>query len=193
VSDSEGKNIPVLISPGNEEGSTAVLSSGEKDSEKSLSASRIQSSSGATPNIIRANCGPIILQKVFAKYGIQVTLEELIKQSNTQFGATRLSEMKRTVIERGLYAEGIKAKFESLAKLIESYDVICHFTENNHYIWMQGIVGKEVKFVDPTWTPLGSERPDQQTMWRHVFEQEWKGVCLVVSDKPLNLLIPRKP
>ena len=121
---------------------------------------------------------------MFEKYGIHATVEDLIKQSNTRLGMTTLYDMKRTALEWDLHVEGVKTDFDSLTQLIEDYDVICHFTENAHYIWVQSIDDKEVHFIDPSWVSMDG---GAQTMWRHVFEQEWKGVCLVVSDQPLDL------
>lgn len=142
-----------------------------------------------TPQIAQSNCGPILLGRVLEKHGQQATLEKLIVQSNTRYGLTSLHDMKRTVTEYdGLYAQAIKTDLAILAELIQKYDVICHFSKNSHYIWMQSVDGQQVSFVDPTWIAFdGSPR----RMWRGTFEEIWEGVCLVISDRPLTQLVAK--
>lgn len=162
---------------------TRGSSADQATTQKSAVPSVAASSSVATPKILRANCGPILLQQVFAEHEIHTTVEELIEQTNTRLGLTTLYDMKRTVLEHGLHAQGIKTGVDTLARLIEVGDVICHFTENNHYIWLQSIGDRELELVDPAWTSQDSQ---VQTMWRHVFDQEWKGICLVISDQRID-------
>ena len=109
-----------------------------------VAVSPVQSPWPVIPKVVRANCGPILLQQVLAKHDIHATVEELIEQSHTRLGLTTLYDMKRTVIERGLYAEGIKANSKALAELVKNGDVICHFTQNNHYVWVQSFGKKEI-------------------------------------------------
>jgi len=182
------KDSEVRSSPTPEQNDVSEVQAGfspdQGDELKLAERPSAQRATGSGPKILRSNCGPILLKNLFATYGINATVGELIEQSNTRFGVTTLSDMKRTVIERGLFAEGIKTDFATLVELIKSYDVICHFTENNHYILIKAIDGKKVRFIDPSWVPMEGE---YQSMWRHVFEKEWKGICLVVSKKPLEL------
>lgn len=171
---------------GEEPNTIQPLEKGQKTNAAAAAVSPDQSPSEAQPRIARANCGPILLQRVFEKYGRQTTLEKLVEQSNTRYGLTSLYGMRQTVIEQeGLYAEGIKTDFATLVDLIQKYDVICHFSKNNHYIWLQSIEGPRVNFVDPTWIAFddGSQR-----MSRSIFEDIWQGICLVISDRPLTEL-----
>ena len=80
-----------------------------------------QPSPDSRPKIVRANCGPILLEKVFEKYGIQVTVDDLVKQSNTRLGMTTLYDMKRTALERGLHVEGVKCNSQGFCGRYRKY------------------------------------------------------------------------
>jgi ABC-type bacteriocin/lantibiotic exporter with double-glycine peptidase domain len=110
---------------------------------------------------------------------------DLVKETGTQHGLTSLYEMKQAVIRRKLFAEAIQTNFQTLRELAGTHDVICHFTENNHYLLIESIDDAEVKFFDPAWV---ERNHGMHTMWPEVFDKEWKGICLIVSEKPLELL-----
>jgi len=170
---------PIVAAPGD------VSNGDEVDPHASDLAFHAHPPLSVEPGMLRANCGPILLAKVFAKHGIHTTLETLIEQSNTQRGLTSLYDMRRTVHEQtGLYVEGVATTVDALAKFIQLGDVICHFTKNNHYILIDHIDDKLVRYVDPSWS---DREGATQTVWRHVFERQWEGICLIISDKPLGL------
>ena len=137
------------------------------------------------PKILRANCGPILLQKVFEKYGLNATVSQLVKQSNTRYGLTSLYEMKRVVIDHGLYAEGVKTDLSTLEKLVQQgMDVVCHYTGNNHYVWVQSIDDRVVTYLDPAWLELNG---GLKALRRSSFDRQWEGICLIISDGPVTL------
>lgn len=181
---SEKIAVPTLTHVGSDESRTIQSQDEDKKVDTTVVTSRLQVPSTVAPKIIRANCGPILLEKVFAKHGIDTTVDGLIKLSGTRLGVTTLYDMKRTVSELGLHAVGLNADLETLAQLIKSGDVICHYTQNNHYTWIQSVDGKQVGFIDPAWTTINE---DANTVWRRVFEQQWRGVCLFISNEPIDV------
>ena len=136
-----------------------------------------------SPRIIRANCGPILLQRIFEKHGIETTVKQLVERTNTRAGLTSLYEMKRVAEEHGLYAQGVRTSLDTLEQLMrQDAEVVCHYTNNNHYIWVESIDDQRVIYLDPAWIEINGGR---KALRRDRFSEQWKGICLIISQQPL--------
>ncbi|MEW6534004.1 MAG: cysteine peptidase family C39 domain-containing protein [Candidatus Auribacterota bacterium] len=132
-----------------------------------------------------ANCGPLVLQRIFASYKKDVPIETLIQQCDvTTSGFCSLSDLQNAVSENGFYAKPIETNYEGLIELKQKgYELICHFSDNKHFVRILKIENNSISFFDPNWKV---NEENTHKLPKLQFCEEWQGYALMISDKQIK-------
>ncbi|MBI1882931.1 MAG: hypothetical protein HYS08_01830 [Chlamydiae bacterium] len=122
------------------------------------------------------DCGPKVLKEILGTMEQNISLEELIKITDTTKGQTSLSGLRNGAQSLGLLALGIKSNTENLEEILnQGYFVIGHVGGNKHYVWIKEVDEKWVKGFNPAVSAKNWKIP------RKIFEKMWKGEALVIK------------
>ena len=120
-------------------------------------------------------CGPAVLAYVFSYFGHEVSESQLVQSMTIGKKGSSMLELKRTVLENGFQAKGVKENYAALMK--ESLPVIAYINDS-HYVVVNKITTSAVYLFDPL---LGHVQVS-----RRVFESGWKGYILLINMKKIK-------
>lgn len=134
----------------------------------------------------KQNCGTVAVEQILSEFGISAADEELASLIRPVSGDTSLFRIQELMKQKGLFCLPVKTDIQGLTQFSNA-QVLLHFPAKKHFILLDRVKKQKVWLIDL----------DRQTFYRSMnhsrFKQEWAGIALVVSDKPLLLGKNDKP
>jgi len=128
----------------------------------------------------KQNCGIVATEQVLSVFGISSTDQELTSLVHTDSGETSLYEIRQLIQQKGLYCLPVKTDMMAL-KQYQDVQFILYFPNKKHFVVLDRIDDADVWIIDL----------DRQTFFHNMnlsqFKQEWTGIALIVSNKPLSM------
>jgi len=126
------------------------------------------------------NCATAAMNYIAAKYGRNITDQQLANLIQRSSGKTSLYDMKQFALAMGLYCRAVKTDLQTI-KDIGDCKIIMHIPDKNHYYVLGNIDSKYVRVIDLTSRKFFERFSIDQ------FSMEWAdGTALIISDKPIN-------
>lgn len=128
----------------------------------------------------KQNCGSLAVEQILEHFSLAATEKELSALIEEKSEVTSLYQIQNLIQDKGLYALPVKIPLEMLARL-KDYQVVIHLPAKKHFVVLDRVDNDKVWIIDM------SRQTFYHSMDLSELKQEWAGIVLLVSAKPIDL------